>query len=312
MESREYETPAAPKGGQENKDKGSDNNEEFGTTVNQLTTAYNSPCCGTVPSTTMSPVPSTTALLSSTSVASISPLAKDIYQAIRGHSFLGYALPLSTFKTIDQLLENNKKWANTMVKEKPDFFSNLAAMQSPKVLWIGCSDSRVPANQIIGLGPGEVFVHRNVANLVHHTDLNCMSVVQYAVEVLKVEHIIVCGHYGCGGVLASMTENSYGLIDHWLMTIKHVYQEFQEQLDSIQDWKTRADTLCELNILRSVHNLCNSTIVKSAWTRGQNLSVHGWCYRLTDGIIRDLRIRVNSTEGIPAMLEAFKSRESNP
>lgn len=180
-----------------------------------------------------------------------------------------------------------------MVGARPDFFLRLANQQSPQCLWVGCSDSRVPANQIISLEPGEVFVHRNVANIISHSDVNALSALQYAVDVLKVRHVIVCGHYGCGGVLASMSNRQYGLIDNWLRYLKDIYQGHSEVLDKLPEGPERADLMCELNVVHSVKNICVTTIVQNAWARGQQVDVHGWCYRLTDGIIRDLGIRIS-------------------
>jgi carbonic anhydrase len=188
-----------------------------------------------------------------------------------------------------QLLENNRRWAEDIKSEDPEFFAQLAKQQTPQYLWIGCSDSRVPANQITGLMPGEVFVHRNIANVVVHTDLNCLSVIQFAVEVLKVKHIIVCGHYGCGGVKASMEDKPHGLIDNWLGHIRDVYRYHSEQLDALGG-DARADRLCELNVIEQVNNVCSTTTVQGAWNNGQELSVHGWIYRIDDGILNDLQV----------------------
>lgn len=192
--------------------------------------------------------------------------------------------------TPEELLQQNRRWAAGVKQQDPDFFANLARQQSPEFLWIGCSDSRVPANQITNLAPGEVFVHRNVANVVVHSDVNCFSVIQFAVEVLQVKHIIVCGHYNCGGVLASMESRSSGLIDSWLGHIRDVYRRHQDQLEVMTDKKQRADRLCELNVIEQVGHVVSSNIVQSAWERGQTLSVHGWIYRLEDGILNDLKV----------------------
>jgi carbonic anhydrase len=189
---------------------------------------------------------------------------------------------------LENLIANNRRWAQNTVRADPDFFRRLAAQQAPKYLWIGCSDSRVPANQIIGLPPGEVFVHRNVANLVVHTDLNCLSVLQYAVEVLRVEHIIVCGHYGCGGVAAASRGAPLGLIDNWLRHIQDVADRRREVLAREADPLLQADRLCELNVLEQAHNVCRTTIVQDAWKRNQTLTINGWIYRLTDGLVQDL------------------------
>ncbi len=192
-----------------------------------------------------------------------------------------------------QLMENNQAWAKRIEKEQPGFFEHLSEQQTPEYLWIGCADSRVSANEIVNLPPGEIFVHRNIANVVVHTDLNCLSVIQYAIEVLQVKHIIVCGHYGCGGVKAALEKKDHGLIDNWLRHIRDVYRYHSEQLDAIADPKARNDRLCELNVIEQVSNVCNTTMVKKAWRRKQTLSVHGWIYRLEDGLIQDLDITVS-------------------
>src|SRR5688572_23407400 len=181
-------------------------------------------------------------------------------------------------RVLKHLFDNNRAWAARMLQSDPEFFDKLNAQQAPQYLWIGCADSRVPANQITGLMPGEVFVHRNVANVVVHTDLNCLSVIQYAVEVLAIKHIIVCGHYGCGGVSAAMQTREFGLIDNWLRHLKDIYQKHASTLDAIEDETHRCDQFCELNVMEQVHNVCNTTIVQGAWRRGQELSVHGWIY----------------------------------
>ena len=193
-------------------------------------------------------------------------------------------------RTLKKLFENNRKWAERVKKSDPGFFLNLSKLQKPEYLWIGCSDSRVPAVEIVDMHPGEIFVHRNIANLVVHTDLNCLSVIQYAVEVLKVKHIIVCGHYGCGGIQAAMDNKEHGLIDNWLQNIKDVYRYHQAQIDSIQNQEKKIDLLCELNIAEQVTNICHTTIVQRAWNNGRNLEVHGWVYGLEDGIIKDLNV----------------------
>jgi len=180
----------------------------------------------------------------------------------------------------------------------PDFFLKLSRQQNPKYLWIGCSDSRVPANQIVDLLPGEIFVHRNIANVVVHTDLNCLSVIQYAVEELKVKHIIVCGHYGCGGIRAAMENKAHGLIDNWLLNIKDVYRYHQARIDALGDDKEKTDLLCELNIQEQVANVCHTTIVQSAWRSGRELAVHGWIYSLEDGILKDLNLCMTSPEEV--------------
>jgi carbonic anhydrase len=189
---------------------------------------------------------------------------------------------------INQLFENNREWARRTAAESPGFFARLSAQQSPEFLWIGCADSRVPANEIVGLLPGELFVHRNVANLVVHTDLNCLSVLQYAVEVLKVKHVIVCGHYGCGGVRAAVNGDRLGLIDNWLRHVQDIGEQHQAVLSRIEPLDARADRLCELNVIEQVRHVCQTTIVQDAWNRGQVLAVHGWIYGLHDGRLRDL------------------------
>jgi carbonic anhydrase len=192
---------------------------------------------------------------------------------------------------IDKIFENNRAWSEKQRANDPEFFNRLTQQQAPKLLWIGCSDSRVPANQIMGLAPGEVFVHRNVANLVVNGDLNCLSVVQYAVEVLKVEHIIVCGHYGCGGVAAACGNAQMGLIDNWLRNIKDTYARHQVALDDLQG-QARVDRLCELNVIAQVYNVCHTTIVQNAWASGQKLAVHGLIYRVSDGLLHDLGMHI--------------------
>ncbi|MBL4780919.1 MAG: carbonate dehydratase [Porticoccaceae bacterium] len=189
---------------------------------------------------------------------------------------------------LERLLASNRRWAKSQLDENPCFFSDLSQQQAPDYLWIGCSDSRVPANQIIDLPPGEVFVHRNIANVVVHSDLNCLSVVQYAVEVLKVKHIIVCGHYGCGGVKAAMESEEHGLIDNWLGHIRDVYRYHRSTIDGCDSADDRLDMLCEKNVIEQVFNVCSSTVVQNAWKNGAELSVHGWIYAVKDGLIRDL------------------------
>ena len=188
------------------------------------------------------------------------------------------------------LLDANRTWAERMTSSDPEFFPELARQQNPQYMWIGCSDSRVPANQIVGLLPGEIFVHRNVANVVVHTDFNCLSVLQYAVEVLQVRHIIVCGHYGCGGVRAAMQNGELGLIDNWLRHIKDVYRRHRMAIEQIHSPEERVDRLCELNVVEQVKNVAHTTIVQAAWRQGRELSIHGWIYGLTDGRLRDLNV----------------------
>ena len=198
-------------------------------------------------------------------------------------------------KTLDQLLENNRRWAEEIKSQDPAFFETLSQQQSPHYLWVGCSDSRVPANQIIGVSPGELFVHRNVANVVVHTDLNCLSVIQFAVDVLEVKHVIVCGHYGCGGVKAALDNSRLGLIDNWLRHVQDVRQKHAALLDGVEE-SQRAGKLCELNVIEQVTNVCQTTIVQGAWERGQDLAVHGWIYGLSDGIIRDLNVSTSNQD----------------
>lgn len=198
---------------------------------------------------------------------------------------------------IKELIANNKKWAERKVAEDPDFFNRLANQQKPEYLWIGCSDSRVPANQIVGMAPGELFVHRNVANQVVQTDFNCLSVIQYAVEALKVKHILVVGHYGCGGVAASMENTAHGLVDNWLFPIKDVYRENRKELESLA-YDPRLDRLCELNVIEQVRNLAKSHTIQEAWNRGQPLTIHGWIYSVKDGLVRDLGVTMSDREGV--------------
>ena len=202
-------------------------------------------------------------------------------------------------KRLDKLLTNNRLWAESVRSREPDYFTKLSGLQTPEYLWIGCSDSRVPANQITNLAPGEVFVHRNVANIVVHADLNCLSVLQYAVDVLKVKHVIVCGHYGCGGVTAAHDNLKLGLVDNWLRHVQEVGQKHRAVLDAIPSREGRITRLCELNVIEQAVNVAQTTVVQDAWARGQELTVHGWAYDLNDGVIRDLKM---SMEG-PGDLE---------
>lgn len=199
---------------------------------------------------------------------------------------------------LSPLLAQNRQWSDARRAEDPEFFSRLVAQQAPEYLWIGCADSRVPANEIVDLQPGELFVHRNVANLVVHTDLNCLSVLQYAVEVIKVKHIMVVGHYGCGGVRAALLNLKLGLINNWLRHIQDVMQKHDPHLATVIEESDRVDRLCELNVIEQAVNVCQTTVVEQAWERGQELTVHGWIYRLSDGLVRDLGYNVNSTEDI--------------
>jgi carbonic anhydrase len=197
---------------------------------------------------------------------------------------------------LSDLFENNRRWARRMVERDPGFFESLSAQQSPKYLWIGCSDSRVPANEIVGLLPGELFVHRNVANLVVHSDLNCLSVLQFAVDVLKIEHVIVCGHYGCGGVREAFFNSSMGLIDNWLRHVQDVRDRHSSVLRHPANDEGRIDRLCELNVIEQARNVCQTTVAQDAWRRGQQLAVHGWIYSLRDGLLRDLRCTVTGSK----------------
>ena len=190
-------------------------------------------------------------------------------------------------KSLEHLFQNNQNWAASIIKEDPEFFKRLSKIQAPELLWIGCSDSRVSANEIIDLAPGEVFVHRNIANVVVHTDLNCLSVIQFAVEVLKIKHIIVCGHYGCGGIKAALEDHDHGLIDNWLGHIKDVGRLNQQELNNLGG-SEKLNRLCELNVIEQVNNVCNTTIVKNAWKNEMQLSVHGWIYNIENGILYDL------------------------
>ena len=198
---------------------------------------------------------------------------------------------------LDHLFDNNRAWSAGVVARAPDFFSRLAAQQAPEYLWIGCSDSRVPANEIVGLLPGELFVHRNVANLVVHSDLNCLSVLQFAVDVLRVKHVIVCGHYGCGGIRAALGNERLGLIDNWLRHVQDVRDRHASSMKDA-DPEARVDRLCELNVIDQVRHVCETTIVQDAWERGQSLTVHGWIYGLQDGRLRDLESSVSSLSSL--------------
>jgi len=201
-------------------------------------------------------------------------------------------------QTLKDLFEKNKKWAKKIKESDPEFFTRLSKEQNPEYLWIGCSDSRVPADDIIDMMPGKLFVHRNIANLVVHTDLNCLSVIQYAVEVLKIKHIIVCGHYGCGGIKAAMDKQEHSLIDNWLRNIKDVYRYHQTKLDALEDKKEKMDLLCELNVAEQVSNVCHTTIVKNAWKAGQELTVHGWIYGIENGILKNLNLCIANSDEI--------------
>ncbi|MCK5828779.1 MAG: carbonate dehydratase [Methylococcales bacterium] len=210
---------------------------------------------------------------------------------------------------LKKIYDNNIAWAKKIKANRPDFFSNLSKQQSPEYLWIGCSDSRVVAEQLVGLQPGELFVHRNIANVVVPTDLNCLSVIQYAVEVLRVKHIIVCGHYGCGGVQASMEAAEHGLIDNWLCHIKHVHQKNEEELLKISDKTERLNRLCELNVIEQAQNICHTTVVQRAWRNNTELSVHGCIYTLETGLLKDLNVRYNEMNQMNDIYQLRKAKK---
>jgi len=201
-------------------------------------------------------------------------------------------------RVLKHLFDNNKKWAEKIKESDPEFFSKLSKQQNPEYLWIGCSDSRVPATEIVDLMPGEIFVHRNIANVVVHTDLNCLSVIQYAVDILKIKHIIVCGHYGCGGIKAAMDNQRHGLIDNWLRNIKDTYRHNQSKIQALDSKQAQIDLLCELNVIEQVYNICHTTIVQGAWNSGQPLAVHGWIYSIENGILKDLNVCVTNSDEI--------------
>lgn len=210
-------------------------------------------------------------------------------------------------RTLSHLFQNNKAWAHRIHQQDPDFFLKLSRQQTPGYLWIGCSDSRVPANEIVGLLPGELFVHRNIANLVVHTDLNCLSVMQFAVDILKIRHIIVCGHYGCSGVEAALGHQRLGLSDNWLRHVQDVRQKHEKSLVGAGGGSHACDRLCELNVIEQVANVCQTTIARDAWDRGQELTVHGWIYSLRDGLLRDLNTTVTSLHETITMYHAAVS-----
>ena len=215
--------------------------------------------------------------------------------------------------SLDHLLKKNRAWAEAVRREDPAFFARLTEQQEPEYLWIGCSDSRVPANQIVGLLPGEMFVHRNVANIVVHTDLNCLSAIQFAVDQLKVKHVIVCGHYGCGGVLAVLRERRVGLSDNWLRHVGDVRDEHRTVLEGLSDERARHDRLCELNVIEQVVNVAETTVMRDAWSRGQVVAIHGWIYDVADGLVRDLGIRVEREGEIEAArVRAVAAIAANP
>lgn len=202
-------------------------------------------------------------------------------------------------RSLSHLFANNRAWAADMTRQDPAFFTRLAGQQAPQYLWIGCSDSRVPANQIVGLPPGEMFVHRNIANVVVHSDLNCLSVMQFAVEYLRVQHIIVCGHYGCGGVTAALRGDKLGVVDNWLRHVQDVRWKHHQELDALPHDDARLRRLCELNVVEQVVNAAQTTVVRDAWARGQSLSVHGWVYGLEDGLLRDLGLCIAAESELP-------------
>lgn len=218
-----------------------------------------------------------------------------VISVTQGHYVLDNQELITPMRLLKPLFDNNRRWAERINDENPHFFETLAKQQTPEFLWIGCADSRVPSNQIIDLMPGEVFVHRNIANLVIHTDLNCLSVIQYAVDVLKVKHIMVVGHYGCGGVKASMSTQRQGLIDNWLGHIRDIYRLHQQELDSL-DEQARYDRLCELNVMEQVANVVSTSIVQDAWERGQELAVHGWLYSIENGLLTDLDVTIDGQQ----------------
>ena len=209
---------------------------------------------------------------------------------------------------LKNLFTNNRAWAAKMTRQDPEFFSRLSSQQAPEYLWIGCADSRVPANEIVGLLPGELLVHRNVANVVVHADLNCLSVLQFAVEVLNVEHIIVCGHYGCGGVRAALRDDRLGLVDNWLRHVQDVMLKHRTALDKLRGEDEKHDRLCELNVIEQVANVSQTTVVRDAWARGQKLAVHGWIYALNDGLLRDLDVSATTTPVAPVPAETIRAR----
>jgi carbonic anhydrase len=207
-------------------------------------------------------------------------------------------------KTLNNLFQNNRDWASRILEQDPQFFEKLSKQQSPEYLWIGCSDSRVPANQIVGLLPGELFVHRNIANLVVHTDLNCLTVMQFAIDILKVRHVIVCGHYGCSGVRTALRRDRIGLSDNWLRHLQDVRQKHSGRLGTTTVDEATSDRLCELNVIEQVLNVCETTIVRDAWERGQDLWVHGWVYGIQDGLLRDLRMTMSGADDVTAIYQA--------
>lgn len=200
--------------------------------------------------------------------------------------------------TLPHLFTNNREWSARIRQQSPGFFEQLAQLQAPQHLWIGCSDSRVPANEIVGLQPGELFVHRNVANLVIHTDMNCLSVLQYAIDILHVRHVIVCGHYGCGGIRAALEDGSHGLIDNWLRHVQDLARSHAGELNALTDPAQRVDRLCELNVVAQAVNVGNTTVVQDAWKRGDPVTIHGWIYGLTNGLLHDLKVALASPDDV--------------
>lgn len=210
---------------------------------------------------------------------------------------------------LEDLFRNNREWADAVKARDPEFFQKLAQQQTPQFLWIGCADSRVPANEIMGLLPGEVFVHRNVANLVVHTDMNCLSVLQYAVDVLKVKHVLVTGHYGCGGIKAALEDQEFGLIDNWLRHIKDIYRLYEAEFDDLTP-QQRFDQLCEINVVEQVANVCHTTIIQNAWKRGQDVTVHGFIFSIEDGILRDLGVHFNAVNQLPPIYRMMPKKSA--
>ncbi len=215
-------------------------------------------------------------------------------------------------RVLNHLFAQNRAWAELQVNADPDFFSRLRHQQAPEYLWIGCSDSRVPANEVVGLRPGELFVHRNIANLVVHADLNCLSTIQYAIDVLRVRHVIVCGHYGCGGVLAALRDERLGLSDNWLRHVQDVRHKHRDQIDALSTEAERHDRLCELNVIEQVVNVSRTTVVRQAWARGQAVSVHGWVYGLDDGLLHDLSLCITADDEIPRSTPSALRAASGP
>ena len=208
---------------------------------------------------------------------------------------------------LSDLFDNNRAWAADMTRQDPEFFTRLVNQQAPRYLWIGCSDSRVPANQITGLPPGDMFVHRNVANVVVHADLNCLSTIQFAVDVLRVRHIIVCGHYGCGGVLSALRNDTLGLVDNWLRHVQDVLRKHQDQIEALATESERHRRLCELNVVEQVVNVSQTTVVRDAWARDQKVTVHGWVYDISDGLLRDLGMRVSHGRELSGQSETART-----